>query len=252
MGTSLSPLYAIPVGITFGIPILHNEVLILNAETQLVACFSAFVITAYTQGGDAIAKMLDARAEAIIDEHNKIEDANISAVQAVIDAHKQRLNLIEDMSAIKAETAAAVKKLEAAKTAEFHFAMKENVESKLVNMIAREETVLQRISARLTSEAKAVVTAKFNASKEAKASALDGALAALKGAPVKSNPVKELYQGYFKDFTKHMESQAGKTVTLSPEETASVIAEIKLIQAREGIDSDKFVMSEIFDGKVTN
>merc|ERR1719321_379946 len=70
LGTGLSPLYAVPAGIFAGIPIIHNQVLVLNEETQLVGCFAAFVITAYTQGGAAVAKMLDDKAQAIIEEHS--------------------------------------------------------------------------------------------------------------------------------------------------------------------------------------
>jgi hypothetical protein len=92
LGTGLSPLYAIPVGIVAAIPVITHEMLILNAETQLVACFAAFVITAYTQGGDAIAKNLDDKAAAVTAEHNAVEDANIAAVQAVIDAFDPATN----------------------------------------------------------------------------------------------------------------------------------------------------------------
>lgn len=247
MGTSLSPLYAIPVGITFGIPIIHNEVLILNAETQLVACFAAFVITAYTQGGDAIAKNLDAKAQAMMEEHNKIEDANISAVQAVIDAHKKRLNLLEDLESIAAESKACVSKLEAAKSSELKFAMRDDIESKLINMASREEMILQKISSQLTSNAKAQVTAQFKASDKAKASSLDAALAALNGKPSSTNPVKELYTNYFKDYTKYLTTNAGKVVNLTAEQTAHVNEEIKAIQKKEGLEGVKYV----FDGKAT-
>ena len=44
-------MYAIPTGILLGIPIIQKQILVLDAESQLVGCFAAFVITAYTQGG---------------------------------------------------------------------------------------------------------------------------------------------------------------------------------------------------------
>jgi len=101
MGTSLSPLFAIPAGIFAAIPMIQNQWLVLDAESQLVGCFAAFVLIAYTQGGDAIAKSLDDRADAVQAEHNLIEDANIGAVQATIDAHKKRVAMIQVRSVLR-------------------------------------------------------------------------------------------------------------------------------------------------------
>merc|ERR1719183_1589919 len=136
--SNLSPLYAIPTGIILGIPIIQNEVLILNEETQLVACFAAFVITAYTKGGDAIAASLDEKAAAIQREHNLIEDAQINAVQAVIDGHKKRLTLAADLESLAAQTEATVKAANAAAGHKLRHVKRDDVERQLTAVHLKE------------------------------------------------------------------------------------------------------------------
>jgi len=51
--------FALPIGLFIGIPTMANEVLVLNAESQLVACFILFCATMHSQVGGMVAKSLD-------------------------------------------------------------------------------------------------------------------------------------------------------------------------------------------------
>ena len=61
-GTGLSEWFALPVGIAAAVPLIKFDWYVINEETQLMAVFIAFVVTLYTQGGDAIYKAIDERA----------------------------------------------------------------------------------------------------------------------------------------------------------------------------------------------
>ena len=138
LGTGLSPLYAIPVGIIAGIPIINNEFLVLNEETQLVGCFAAFVITAYTQGGDAIAQMMDDKAKTITDEHNAAENTSIAAVESIIAAHKNRIAAIEDLGKLESMSTEYEKKAAAVVPAMAKFDVAEKIEKALQDIYNKE------------------------------------------------------------------------------------------------------------------
>ena len=242
LGTGLSPLYAIPVGIVAAIPILTHEMLILNAESQLVACFTAFVITAYTQGGDAIGKNLDDRAAAVTAEHNAVEDANIAAVTAVISAHKTRLSLLEDVQAIHKAGLDVRQTLERAKTGQLKWEMKDSVEGKLNSLIAREQARNERLTARLTANSTATVTDNFTKDAKAKGAALDAALAVLRGdkAAAAIDPIPKMYSQYFKELNVRAAASVGKPRTLSDKAHKAISDEIKAIQKKEGLENLKY------------
>lgn len=72
--------FALPVGMFIAIPTLANEVLVLNAETQLVACFIIFASTMYTSLGGPVAKYLDSVADERYANLRKFDDAVLKEV----------------------------------------------------------------------------------------------------------------------------------------------------------------------------
>lgn len=65
---------------------VQQQWLILSEETQLVAAFIAFGTTVYKYAGNAIAKSLDERQEAIIAEINRLEEVELRLYKETIDA----------------------------------------------------------------------------------------------------------------------------------------------------------------------
>ena len=233
---NLSPLYAIPTGIILGIPIIQNEVLILNEESQLVACFAAFVITAYTKGGDAIAASLDAKADAIQAEHNLIEDANIEAVQAVIDGHKKRLTLAKDLADIDAASSAILKTASVASSNKFRHAFRDMVDTRLSQIATKEKNMLDKAGKELAENATATVRAQFSASKEAKGEALVNAIAVLQGKANKSDPVQGLFSRYFKNYSAEKTKALSQELTIPADVLATVKNDIEALAKREGLE----------------
>lgn len=233
--SNLSPLYAIPTGIILGIPIIQNEVLILNEETQLVACFAAFVITAYTKGGDAIGASLDDKAAAIQKEHNLIEDSQIEAVQAVIDGHKARLTLHDDLKSISDHSKAMLVKASEAYGKKLSHARRDDVERQLAAVYAKETQSIDRLSGDLTSAATASVRASFAADEKAQKAALDNAVATLQGKAAGADPVQGLFQGFFKDFAAERTKAMKGETTLSAETLQAVQDEVEALAKKEGL-----------------
>jgi hypothetical protein len=85
-----------PVGLALAIP-MTTGMYVFNEESQLACCFILFCSSVYKYGGDMIGSFFDAKAEALLKEHNALEDANIKGAQEALDAHKAQLNLVGDM-----------------------------------------------------------------------------------------------------------------------------------------------------------
>ena len=93
-GTGLSEWFALPIGMTLAVPALKLDWYVVNEETQLAAVFVAFCVAFYTQGGDALYKALDERAQNLMKEHNEAEDKVIAALEQKLDfQHRQQLDV---------------------------------------------------------------------------------------------------------------------------------------------------------------
>mmetsp|Transcript_23870 Transcript_23870/g.49741 ORF Transcript_23870/g.49741 Transcript_23870/m.49741 type:complete len:274 (+) Transcript_23870:30-851(+) len=216
MGTGLDPLYAIPLGIIAGIPIINNQVLVLNEETQLVGCFAAFVITAYTQGGDAIAKMMDDKAKAITDEHNAAENTSIAAVEAIIDAHKNRIAAMEDVGKLESMATDYEKKAAAIVPAVAKFEVAEKIEKALQDIYNKELIAKEKVSQELATNAVRSVRDGFLADKKAVEASTAYAISALVGK-ADTNPIDAEFVKFF--------DKAGKDAAAEEKKNAGKIAE---------------------------
>jgi hypothetical protein len=96
MGSGLSHLYAIPVGVAFAVPILEFQWFIPNEETLLASCFLGFCVVAYTQGGDMISKSFKNEADAMLQLQNDAEDEVIAKLQENLDFMDLTENIITD------------------------------------------------------------------------------------------------------------------------------------------------------------
>ncbi|GMI14540.1 hypothetical protein TrVE_jg10518 [Triparma verrucosa] len=198
LGTSLSPLYAIPAGIFAGIPIIQNQWLILDAETQLVGCFAAFTITAYTQGGDAIAKMMDDKAQVVIDEHNAAEDLSIAAVESVIEGHKKRLAVLKDIEIMETVSDEYIKKAEAvAPNVQVH-AVNAAIEKALQDILNKEIIAREKVSQSLAKDTVVAVRDAFNGDAKAVANSEAYAIKALMGGDAGAHPIDQSFLSVLK------------------------------------------------------
>merc|ERR1712183_93972 len=102
----------------------------------------------------------------------------------------------------------------------------------ILNMIVQEEaSVSEKIKIALLKEATDNVHQQFASSKELKKSALDSAIAAIKGEET-SDPVKLAFAAYFKKTAKAITAEDAKKE--EEEQTAALVAKMNSIAKNEG------------------
>ncbi|CCI44691.1 unnamed protein product [Albugo candida] len=89
-----------PIAVALAIPILSKGIYVINEETQLAACFFLFCTSVYKFGGNAVSSYFDARAQAILQEHNAVEDANIELAKETLKAHESLLAIRDDVALV--------------------------------------------------------------------------------------------------------------------------------------------------------
>jgi len=234
LGTGLDPMYAIPFGIIAGIPIINNELLVLNEETQLVGCFAAFVITAYTQGGDAVAKMMDDKAKAITEEHNAAENASIAAVESIIAAHKNRIAAMEDLATLESMAGEYEKKAAAIVPAVAKFEVAASIEKALADIYNKELIAKEKVSQDLAANAVRSVRDGFLADAKAVDASTTYAISALVGK-AGPNPIDGEFVKFFDAAGKAAaaEEKANKGKVVEDKEAQAVISSVlEIVKAK--------------------
>lgn len=233
-GTGLSEWFALPIGMTLAVPALKLDWYVVNEETQLAAVFVAFCVAFYTQGGDALYKALDERAQNLMKEHNEAEDKVIAALEQKLDFLKANQNMVNDFEAINKIREEAYSNLNAAGAIKPKHDFKVQVE-RMLNMIAQEEAnVTEKTKMSIMAEATATVTEKFSTDKALKKAALDAAIAQIKGDAKKGtvDPVRA-------EFSKFLKAKADAASKVSGEEEqlamrAAMVAKMNAVAKSEG------------------
>lgn len=230
---SNNALFALPVGIAIAIPAISQEWFAINEETQLMACFVAFCVTAYTQGGDAIYKSLDEKAVGLLKEHNEIEDKVINQIEGDIEVLKSDLGVADTYRAINDIREESYAKLNAVGAVKPKYDFKSHVE-RMIEMIAVEESnVAEKTKVALMEEATAAVNANFATSKALKKAALESAISAIKGdSKAKADPV----QAEFVKFFKSKAAEAKKTDAAEAKaERDALLTKVNSLAKNEGL-----------------
>lgn len=220
--------FAIPVGMLVGIPALSNEMIILDAEMQLTACFVLFCSTMYTQVGGMIGKSLDERSTEIFKELNTL-DANVKSqltgaiasnemALTMADDLKERFELIDNL----AETQAQVLNYK-----EEH-KFRDAIVKKLDSLSALEEATATAMRARTIAAVKADVVDLFTNDRKAKDNALDQAIKVLSaGAKGKmgKDVVGDAFSAAIKNYkTKYESSKEPDELLVKMEKEMQAIA----------------------------
>merc|ERR550537_820888 len=117
-----------------------------------------FVGSVYSQAGDAIGAALDAKGEAVMAEHNEQEQVQIRAAKAVIEAHKQKLSLVDEMKAIHSTQAELLSMLADAKSMELQHVLKADIVKKLDFVAQKEENFRAAQQVQIAESAAEAVT----------------------------------------------------------------------------------------------
>ena len=173
--------FAIPVGMLVGIPALANEVLILDAEMQLSACFILFCSTMYTQVGPMISKTLDDYKADVKNEIKALDKTVQNQIKNAMEANEKALSLGEDFKQLYSLTDnLAVAQAEVLNRTEEH-KYREAIVKKLDSLYALEEAATSAIRNRMINNVKSDVVKTFTEDKKAKEDALSQAIAVLAG-----------------------------------------------------------------------
>jgi len=233
-GTGISEWYALPVGIAFSIPAIKFDWYIINEETQLAACFIAFCLVVYTQGGDAIYKALDERAQSLLKEHREAEADLIEEMESLVEhlGHQLEIpDLMKDMNSLREET---YTKLSAVGAIKPKHDLKVQVERVLSMIAAEEASNAEKLKFSLMQEATAAVSEQFLTSKQQKKAALDAAIATIKGGSKGpgEDPVKTAFLSFLKE--KGAAAAKSKDTSLEDAQRAALLAKANAIAESEG------------------
>jgi len=228
----------LPLGFLAAIPALQTQVFVLSEETQLLGCFMVFVGTVYSQAGDAIGKMLDAKGETIIAEHNAQEEVVIKAMRSVIESHEKKLSLVNDMQTVYGTQAELLNMLASAKSMELQYAVREDIVKKLDYLVQREEMSRATRQTRLVEAAAAAVTDSFASKAELQAKALDEALATIAGSKkAGSDVIGDMFVQYFKTYVDGVKA-SNKEEEIPAEILELANAEVLALRKRSGNEDE--------------
>ena len=205
-----------------------------NEESQILGLFILFTGVAYAKGGDALGKMLDEMSDAVLKEHNALEDAQIASTKLAIAALekqsevytdvKKLVEAVDALQAVVTETATRKARAEQMKI----------LGVCLQFLLDREARESDRIHRQIVENATAEVRSAFTKS-EVKKKALSQAIAALKSA--KSGDAKDAQVSDL--FLSAVRAEAAKAKSIKvdnkPLNTAALPEELKTLLRREGL-----------------
>jgi F0F1-type ATP synthase membrane subunit b/b' len=156
-------------------------VLVLDAETQLVACFILFCSTMYTQVGGMMGKSLDDYGKEVAEDLKEVDNSILSQVNAAVEANQNALSLEEDYKQyceLTDQLAAA--QADVLNQREAHL-YREAIVKKLDSLQALEDSAVQAIRHRMLTKVKSDVVKTFTTDQKAKDLALTRAIEVLAG-----------------------------------------------------------------------
>uniref|UniRef100_A0A7S0GI52 ATP synthase subunit b n=1 Tax=Proboscia inermis TaxID=420281 RepID=A0A7S0GI52_9STRA len=231
MNTGYSEWLALPIGMATAVPVLSFDWYVVNEETQLAAAFVAFCVIVYTQGGDAIHAALDENAKTILKEQREDEEQVIDAMEKLIvslEGQQENPEIVKEMNAMRLE---AYKKMNEAGAIKPKHDLKVQVE-RMLNMIAAEEASnSEKTKTALMEECAANVSKQFASDKALKKSALDAAIASIKGTG-STDPVKGAFVKFFQD--KSAQLAKVKDDTTEKDQRVALLAKANSVAENEG------------------
>jgi len=177
---------AVPIGVLCAIPVISNEVLMINEEFTLASMFAIFCASMYTNVGAMVGKSLDETREAVYTQLKKVDENFLSELQSTKASTEKLLtleedlksmdNLIDDMTQAKAETMNAA----------IQHQYRDAIVKKLDALVSLEDNVAAQVRNRMVTKVRADVVNSFSTDKKSKENALNQAIDVLtKGANAK-------------------------------------------------------------------
>jgi hypothetical protein len=230
--------FALPIGMLAGIPLISNEVLIIDAEMQLTGCFILFCATLYTQVGGMVASSLDDRSKEIFSELSTLDEAVKAQLTGAIASNtlaitleqdiKDRLEMLDDLAITQASV------LNHKEEHKF----REAIAKKLETLSALEEATAQALRARTIAAVKTDVINLFTNDRKAKDDALAQAIQVLSsGAKGKmgKDVVGEAFSAAINNYkTNYQNNKQPDEILVKMEKEMAVIAQAPVVEGTGG------------------
>lgn len=169
----------IPISLFLIIPAISNEVIVINEETQLLACFMLFCGTLYNQAGPMWHKYCEDQREAEFKIFQKADERLLSSLEESVKLNEKVIHLEETVTEFHAVSdSLAVVQADLLNDLEQH-KFRDLVAKRLSTLVAIEDAASNAIRQRMLTKVRADVTATFSNDKKAKESALAQAIAVL-------------------------------------------------------------------------
>jgi len=174
---------AVPIGVICAIPVMKNEILMINEEFTLAAVFMVFCSTVYVNLSGMIGKSIDSETAAIANSLKNVDEVLLEEITESVKANKEILDLeqdIKDVNALIDDLSSA--KAQALTQGEVH-QFRDEIAKKLDALVALEEKVTGAVRTRMLNKVRSDVIASFTSDKKAKENALNQAIAVLSAGP---------------------------------------------------------------------
>lgn len=201
---------ATPVGILTVLPLIENNLLLVDADMLITGCFFLVCGTMYNQFGHVIHKSIQDDIDAEYKALRAVDNAMYDQIKAGIDTNTEALSAKEELTALfqiqhdlKVAEAEVMTNIEAHK-------YREAVVAKLDALQALEEAAVREIRAKMISKVNADVLDTFKNDKKAKENALNQAINVLAGgasAKMGKDVVGEAYAQSLASFRENYAKQ---------------------------------------------
>jgi len=201
--------------------------------------FILFTGTVYAKGGDAIGKMLDDTADAILKEQNALEDAQIAATKLVIDAHKRQASVFQDIQEIFEGQKSLMDQIVANHNLKLKHEVRNRIARQLEHAAVVDEQFFQGVKSKMVEAATEYVRSSFEYGDDPqlKAKALAASLAQMKDRKAASqSPVSDLFTSFFVKTKSELAQIKTQELPVSAEEQEEAMEVARAAARRDGLE----------------
>lgn len=237
VATLSNPFYGVPIGGLAAATAVATDFYIINEETQLLGLWCLFVGTIYHNFGADVGEYFDSVGDAVLKEQNAQEDAIIESMRVTADAHKHRLDILDDLTMIRDAQNEILETIVATKSNQLKHELRDKVVMRLDALKQLEQSVTAGVQATMVNAATEKVRGNVDTMKKA---ALDSAFAAIADPTAAgSDPVANEYNAVIKAFAKKAAAAKDTPIELTAAEQAEVEDELRAMIRKEGLTDDE-------------
>ena len=237
IATLSNPFYGVPIGGLAAATAVATDFYIINEETQLLGLWCLFVGTIYHNFGADVGAYFDSVGDAVLKEQNAQEEAIIESMRVTADAHRHRLDILDDLSMIRDAQNEILETIVSTKSNQLKHELRDKMVVRLDALKQLEQSVTAGVQSTMVDAATNKVLANVGSMKK---KALDSAFAAIANPDAAgSDPVADEYNAVIKEFAAKAAKAKDTPIELSAAEQAEVEDELRAMVRKEGLTDDE-------------